>query len=347
MLVDREPTALDLFAGCGGLTLGLKQAGFAVVGALEISPLAAATYARNHPEVAVWNVDIRRAQTTAILRALNLQKGDLDLLAGCPPCEGFSSLRTLNGGRRVVDDRNELVFQLLRFVRAFKPKAVMMENVPGLMRNRRFVALRAELERLGYRCSVGVLNAADYNVPQRRRRMILLAGFGSAIQFGRPARSRKTVRDSIADLAHTTKTRRDTLHRETERRSPKVTSLIRRVPKDGGSRVNLPERFALKCHQSCTGFKDVYGRMRWDDVSPTITGGFVNPSKGRFLHPSKNRTITLREAAVLQTFPRRYFFSLARGKFAAAEMIGNALPPEFVRRHALSVSKFVRTVRTR
>jgi DNA (cytosine-5)-methyltransferase 1 len=339
-----RPNAIDLFAGCGGLTLGLKQAGFTVLGAVEISPVAAATYAQNHPEVKVWNADIRHVAAATILRELGLKRGQLDLLAGCPPCEGFSSLRTLNGGKRIVDCRNDLVLQLLRFVRALKPKAVMMENVPGLVRNRRFAVLRTRLERLGYRCNVDILDAADYNVPQRRLRMILLAGFRGRIAFGRPARFRRTVRDAISDLTHTTRKRRDSLHREMERRGARVIKLIKAVPKDGGSRSDLPPRFNLKCHQSCNGFKDVYGRMRWDDVAPTITSGCVNPSKGRFLHPSKDRAITLREAAILQSFPRRYFFSLAKGKFAVAEMIGNALPPEFIRRHARSVCEFVRGV---
>lgn len=345
--VGSVPTALDLFAGCGGLTLGLKQAGFNVLGAIELSALAAATYTQNHPEVTVWNSDIRRVRARAVLQKLALKEGELDLLAACPPCEGFSCLRTLNGGRRVRDRRNDLVLQLVRFVRAFKPKAVMMENVPGLMRNRRFELFRRRLERLGYRCNVAALDAADYGVPQRRRRMILLAGLRHEIRFGRIARSRRTVRQAIADLARTTRSRRDKLHREMERRGPRIKSLIKSVPKNGGSRGDLPARFKLKCHETCDGFKDVYGRMRWDDVAPTITSGCVNPSKGRFLHPSKDRAITLREAAILQTFPRRYFFSLEKGKFAVAEMIGNALPPEFIRRHALSVSEFVRTVRTR
>src|SRR5690348_5946174 len=329
---DCVPTALDFFAGCGGLTLGLKQAGFKVLGAVELDPLAAVTYTRNHPEVTVWNTDVRGLRAKAIMRKLGLKRGTLDLLAGCPPCEGFSSLRTLNGGRRVIDRRNDLILQLLRFVRVSRPKAVMMENVPGLMRNKRFSVFRRRLERLGYRCNVAVLNAADYYVPQRRCRMILLAGLGTQVPFGGVARSHRTVRDAISDLAHTTNSRRDRLHRPMERRGRRVESMIKAVPKNGGSRADLPPRFRLKCHQTCSGFKDVYGRMSWDDVAPTITSGCVNPSKGRFLHPSKNRAITLREAATLQTFPRRYFFSLEKGKFAAAEMIGNALPPEFVRR---------------
>jgi len=114
-------------------------------------------------------------------------------------------------------------------------------------------------------------------------------------------------------------------------------NIIRAVPHDGGGRLDLSEEHRLACHKDFSGFKDVYGRMRWDDVSPTITGGCHNPSKGRFLHPEQDRTITLREAALLQGFPVNYHFDLKRGKLAAAAMIGNALPPAFIRAHAAPV----------
>jgi DNA (cytosine-5)-methyltransferase 1 len=117
-------------------------------------------------------------------------------------------------------------------------------------------------------------------------------------------------------------------------RAPHIEKLIKAIPKDGGSRTDLGEEWQLECHKKSDGFKDVYGRMAWDSLSPTITGGCVNPSKGRFLHPTENRAITLREAALLQTFPKNYRFPLSRGKFPAALLIGNALPPEFIRRHA-------------
>ena len=127
-----------------------------------------------------------------------------------------------------------------------------------------------------------------------------------------------------------------------ERRSDRIRRLIRSIPKDGGSRSALPAAQQLKCHQSTDGFKDVYGRMAWGDVAPTITSGCTNPSKGRFLHPEQDRAITAREAALLQGFPKSYEFSLKRGKSGVAEMIGNALPPEFVRRHARTIARGLR-----
>jgi len=329
-----KPKAIDLFSGCGGLTLGLTQAGFRVVGAVENDSLAVETYKANHKRVMIWKEDIRNLSAAEVMRRLKTKRGQLDLLAGCPPCQGFSTMTTLNGciGQ---DEQNDLVFEFLRFVRVLRPKAVMLENVPKLAKNRRFKKLRSELQKLGYEVNHDVLNAANYGVPQRRRRLILVAGKGARIPFGSPARRERTVKETFAKLGRRAK--KDPLHNLPENRSDKVKKLIQQIPQNGGSRLDIGKERQLECHRKCDGFKDVYGRMAWDDVSPTITGGCCNPSKGRFLHPVKNRAITLREAALLQTFPSSYFFSLRRGKFPAAQMIGNALPPEFIRRHALAV----------
>lgn len=333
----RKPVALDLFAGCGGLTLGLKQAGFHVIGAVEINPIAVSTYTENHREVLVWQKDICLLPATEVMRKLHLKRGELDLLAGCPPCQGFSAIRTLNGKYVVNDEQNDLIFEFMRFVRNLRPRAIMLENVPAILKDRRIGVMLEQLQGLGYKCSMDVLNAADYGVPQRRRRFILLAGRHSTIRFGKAARSKPVVRDALAKLGK--RSMRDPLHNYKERRSEEVRRRIKGIPKDGGSRKDLQNTDQLDCHKKCNGFNDIYGRMRWSDVAPTITTGFYNPSKGRFLHPSRNRAITLREASLLQSFPKSYFFSLARGRTAVAEMIGNALPPEFIRRHAIAVAE--------
>ncbi|MBE7457172.1 MAG: DNA cytosine methyltransferase [Planctomycetia bacterium] len=333
-----RPTAIDLFAGCGGLTLGLKQAGFSVLGAIELCKLASHTYASNHKEPYLWQGDIRNISVESVKRRLRLRKHELDLLAGCPPCQGFSSMRTRNGRRRPRDSRNDLLFEFLRFVEELMPKTVMLENVPGLGRTVRMRQFVRQLRLLGYHVNWDILNAAHYAVPQRRRRLILLASRIGNIEFAKPARITRTVRDAIASIKPAGSSG-DDIHDVPESRSPEIAELIRRIPKNGGSRAALGDNEQLPCHRDCDGFKDVYGRMAWNDVAPTITGGCVNPSKGRFLHPSANRCITLREAACLQGFPRRYRFSLDRGKFPVAEMIGNALPPEFVRRHAAAVRR--------
>ncbi len=330
-------TAIDLFSGCGGLTLGLKRAGFRVVAAIEIDAAAARTYLRNHPEVILRESDIRRISARALMRELQFRPGELALLAGCPPCQGFSVLRTRNGARKIRDRRNYLVYDMLRFARAFLPKAIMMENVPGLLGRKQFKELCTGLRRLGYRLTFGIKDAADYGVPQRRRRLMLLGGRGFHIQFARKGRRKRSVRDAIGRMPVPGKSR-DALHNISEKgRSPRIEKLIRDIPKDGGSRTDLPKSRQLVCHKKRDGFRDIYGRMAWDTVAPTITSGCFNPSKGRFLHPEQDRAITMREAALLQSFPRGYKFDLSVGKEALASMIGNALPPEFVRRHALQV----------
>jgi DNA (cytosine-5)-methyltransferase 1 len=320
--------AIDLFAGPGGLTLGLKQAGFDVVAAVECDPLAATSYRVNHPEVPVREADIRAVDPIDLLRELALHPGELDLCAGCPPCQGFSSVRTLNGSKFVDDPRNNLIAEYVRFVRAIQPRSIMMENVPGLMKDHRFAAAVAELVSLGYPADEGtrILNAADYGVPQKRRRLVLLCTRYGTVEFPAPEMPRLTVRDAIATL-DAAGSSGDPLHDFPERRSERVLAIIDAIPVDGGSRLDLPASQVLACHRSFTGFKDVYGRMSWNRPSPTITGGCHNPSKGRFLHPEEPRAITLREAALLQGFPADYHFSLDRGKLAAAAMIGNAVPP--------------------
>lgn len=323
-----RPRAIDLFAGPGGLSLGLKRAGFEVVAAVEVDDLAADTFAVNHPNVSLTRRDIRSVEPLELLGELDLRPADIDLVAGCPPCQGFSSVRTLNGSREVDDPRNDLVSEYVRFVRAIEPRAIMMENVPGLLADPRFAEAVQELEALGYPAKEGtrILNAADFGVPQNRLRLVLLCARGAAVPEPAAVDLNLTVRDTIADLRAAGGSG-DPLHDLPERRSQRVLDLIREIPANGGGRLDLPQDKVLDCHKGFSGFKDVYGRLRWDCPSATITGGCHNPSKGRFLHPVEDRAITLREAALLQGFPEDYFFSLDRGKLAAAAMIGNAVPP--------------------
>jgi len=334
--------AVDLFAGGGGLTLGLKLAGFHVLGAVEIDDLAVETYRMNHPEVEIRQQDILLLDAKEFRKALGIRKGRLDLLAGCPPCQGFSALTTKNGAKTIDDPRNSLVKEFVRFTEEFRPKVVMLENVPGLANDPGFHDVVRELGSFGYTVEFRILNSAKFGVPQRRRRLILLAGLYGRVPFAEAAETPEiTVREIIGMLPEPGDSG-DPLHDLPEKRSERVRRIIQTIPLDGGSRSELPEDLILDCHRRGNGFKDVYGRMAWDAVAPTITGGCVNPSKGRFLHPSQHRTITLREAALLQGFPRDYRFSLRKGKYAAAMVIGNALPPEFIRRHAVKVKQYIR-----
>jgi DNA (cytosine-5)-methyltransferase 1 len=330
--------AVDLFSGCGGLSLGLRAAGFTVVAAVEVDRKAQETYRLNHPNVRLYTQDIRQLDPAKVLRGARLKPGELDLLAGCPPCQGFSRLRTKNQRTSVRDERNNLVADFFRFVEIMKPKMVMLENVPALAKDARFLKMRRALHALGYETTVHVLDAADYAVPQRRKRLMMLASNVHMPMLADEARKRITVRQALRGLRKPTRSR-DRLHRMAEKRSKDVRELIALIPRNGGSRGDLPARYQLECHKRSDGFRDVYGRMAWDDVAPTITSGCHNPSKGRFLHPLQNRTITLREAAILQGFPRSYRFDVDHGKEAIALMIGNALPPPFIAAHARALRK--------
>jgi DNA (cytosine-5)-methyltransferase 1 len=276
------------------------------------------------------------------MKALGLRPRQLSLLAGCPPCQGFSSLRTRNKASSVDDNRNNLIFEFLRWVKAFLPKTVMMENVPALAKDVRMQTTLSQLKELGYHIdetSLRIENIADYGVPQRRLRMILTASLCGSITPPNPISKKVTVKEIISNLPKAGYSG-DFLHDLGENRSEKTKKLISLIPKNGGSRSDLPIEYWLECHKRYPkGFKDVYGRMHWDKVAPTITGGCHNPSKGRFLHPEEDRAITLREAALLQTFPQDYYFSLKRGKEAAALMIGNALPPKFIRQQGEAISE--------
>lgn len=338
----RNYTAIDLFCGAGGLTCGLKQAGFSVLAGIEFKEIAAETYLKNHNTTLLLQDDICNLSPLDVMKALGLRPGELSLLAGCPPCQGFSSLRTRNKASSVDDHRNDLIFEFLRWVKVFLPKTVMMENVPALAKDVRMQTAMSQLKELGY-CiddtSLRIENIADYGVPQRRVRMILTASLYGSITPPHAADIKTTVKETIGNLPKAGNSG-DSLHDLREDRSEKIKKLISLIPKNGGSRSDLPEEYWLECHKRYPeGFKDVYGRMNWDDVAPTITGGCHNPSKGRFLHPEEDRAITLREAALLQTFPHDYYFSLKRGKDSAALMIGNALPPKFIRQQGEAIAK--------
>ena len=323
-------SAVDLFSGCGGLTLGLQRAGFRVVAAVENDKLACNTYRANHPTATLIERDISQVTGRDIVEAVG---GQIDLVAGCPPCQGFSAMRTRNGHIRIADPNKELVFQFLRIVTEIRPNLVMMENVPGLAGDGRARLLVGHLVQLGFKCDMAVLNAQHFGAAQRRRRMILVGSRRGSARLALPSSRTRTVRGVIGRLPEPHASD-DQLHNYPVKRSPTVMNMIRSTPKDGGSRKDIPSKYTLDCHKDFSGFRDVYGRMAWEQPSPTITGGCINPSKGRFLHPEQDRAITLREAAMLQGFPRNYHFDLRRGRYAVAQMIGNAFPPIFAQKHA-------------
>ena len=237
-------------------------------------------------------------------------------------------MRRLNKKRSKQDKRNSLVLEYLRFVKELKPLCIMMENVPGLVNYTLFKYVVSELATLGYKPVVEPIRIQDYGIPQRRKRLVVVGSLLGDLTIAAPTKERVTVRDVIGRLESPLATK-DPVHKILKVHTPEVMKRIEATPKNGGSRADVPE-FELDCHKDKNvGFRDVYGRLRWDDFSSTITGGCLNPSKGRFLHPEENRALTAREAALLQTFPRNYKFPPTLSKTSIALMIGNALPPKF------------------
>lgn len=331
-------SAIDLFSGCGGLSEGLRQAGFRVIAGIEIDKNAAKTFRMNHEDTVLFEDDIRKLNTNKISELL---KGSpLHLLAGCPPCQGFSTLRKLNRRSSVRDERNSLIDEYYRFVKELKPLTIMLENVPGIVDYTLFKKIVRKLKHLGYDINYKVVNVAEYSVPQRRKRLVLVGSKLGEIEIAPGSKTIVTVKDALAKI--NINNENDQLHKIYPRHTEHVQKMISLVPKNGGSRKDLPEQFKLECHKKNNiGFSDIYGRLRWDAVSSTITGGCLNPSKGRFLHPVEDRCISAREAAILQTFPIDYNFPIDIPKAALALLIGNALPPEFSRIQAKNIFRHI------
>lgn len=319
------------------MTEGLIKAGFNVKAAVEIDRHAAQVYRANHERhgVVLFEEDIRTLEFFRISELLNGEP--LHLLAGCPPCQGFSSLRRKNKKKASNDERNRLILEYLRLVEELQPLTIMMENVPGLEDYTLFKKVFRRFKKLGYNPVYSVVDVASYGVPQRRKRLVLLGSLLGEVLIPEGNGKIRTVRDCIYGMESPMVTK-DNVHKRYPNHSERIMERIRLTPHDGGSRTDIPAEFTLECHkQEGVGFNDVYGRLRWDDVSSTITGGCLNPSKGRFLHPEEDRCITAREAALLQTFSRDYVFPDNIPITSLSLMIGNALPPLFCKEQAKSL----------
>lgn len=357
------PTAAELFAGGGGLAQGLRNAGVRPVAAVELDSYAADVFAANHPDVELFRRDVREVSGSELLAASS--SGHVDILAACPPCQGFSTLTTKYHRMDYrADPRNFLVGEVARITRELQPSALMLENVPGLAGRGKPIldGLIEELERDGYLVNWSVLQVADFGVPQTRRRLVLLAGKGFSIPMPDPTHSQhgrdglppwRTLRDALTISAEPV--RIDVAmakggfhavdwHIIRKLGQANLQRLRHALP--GQGRGKLPRKLRPDCHRnSDDGFTNTYGRMTWDQPSSTITAGCLSPSKGRFGHPEELRTISLREAALLQTFPSSYKF-VGDKIDAACSVVGNALPCLFAEAIARRVVRSIDRTRT-
>lgn len=343
--------AIDLFAGAGGLSLGLERAGFGILAANEIEPDFCETYRLNHNHTIMMEGDIHDIDFTALRRQVLAEKR-LHLLAGGPPCQGFSTV----GKKDEFDPRNSLFQQFLRAIGELEPEFVLFENVSGfakMYKGRIFHSLQQSLDEMGYDHTYALLNAVDFGLPQYRQRTIMV-GYkrGRAFRmpqgtfssppdlFGRP--SFRTLRMAISDLPLISsggeateylcspendyqKLMRQPAVPLSEHIAPKhgeqLLKVIRSVP-PGGCILDVPLELRPRGY-----FSNTYARLVWDRPAPTITRNFGTPSSSRCIHPVLDRGLTTREGARLQGFPDWYRFS--GGKGSKNLQIGNAVPPIF------------------
>jgi DNA (cytosine-5)-methyltransferase 1 len=336
---------VDLFAGAGGLSLAAQRSGIRVVAAVEWDKHACDTYRTNLIECdknpfgppTLYCSDIRALSPSDLRQSHFGQRNPCDLVLGGPPCQGFSIHRIKSAG--VGDARNALILRYFDFVRCLNPRAFLMENVPGLLWPRHKDFLDAFLQQsslAGYRV-IGPLrlDARDYGVPQRRVRVFVL-GIRRDVRFDDSEWPPRPTHGSIRARTGCPKLRPwlpaahvfampDVLGDENDRHmnhSPELIEVFRTTPINGGSWRE--SKRVLPCHAKHDGHSDVYGRIDPEHPGPTMTTACVNPSKGRFVHPTENHGITIRQAARFQTFPDEFVFK--GGLMAAGVQIGNAVP---------------------
>lgn len=319
--------AIDFFCGVGGLTHGLENAGISVLKGIDNDASVMKTYEFNNSSTFI-NKDINQLDPKLLSDKLNIKNRHL-LFAGCVPCQPFSQ-HTKNSN---YDRRKSLIVRFLHFVEKMVPEFILVENVPGFSNKDNYHRKKflRSIKNLGYYVDEEIINAADFGIPQTRKRYVLLASKIAPIKMPKKTHGRslipyKTVRDTISKYPKI-KAGEDSKI-VANQISPNISALnlkrLKHIPKDGGSRLSLPKKLQLECHKKHNTHSDVYGRMRWDKPAPTLTCKCTSISNGRFVHPEQNRSVSVREAAALQTFPDNYIFY--GGKTACARHIGNAVP---------------------
>ncbi|WAC29504.1 DNA cytosine methyltransferase [Ancylobacter sp. SL191] len=331
--------ACDLFAGAGGFSLGAHLAGIEVVAAVENNKYACASYTANLittglTKARIFPVDITHLEPQTVRDETVLAASGCDILLGGPPCQGFSAHRLNDAG--VDDPRNSLLLRYFEYVRVLRPLFFLVENVPGLLwpKHAKFLSAFYELaDAANYAVlDPAVLNARDYGVPQNRRRVFLLGfdrtriasapNWPPAASNGPPGNELGLPEWRTASVAFSSPALAGDLNDVHMNHGEELIETFKRTPENGGSRRDSGR--TLPCHKEHKGHHDVYGRIDPRAPAPTMTTACINPSKGRFVHPTEHHGITLRQAARIQSFPDWYTFD--GGIMAGGVQVGNAVP---------------------
>ncbi|CNK42175.1 MULTISPECIES: DNA cytosine methyltransferase [Yersinia] len=325
--------AVDLFCGAGGLTHGLIKSGINVVAGYDIEESCRFAYEHNNNATFI-NQDVTSLSGDEVLR--HLKNADYTLLAGCAPCQPFSTYsRAKKTTKNHQDNRWNLLASFGRLIAEVLPDFVTMENVPGLADQKVFIDFLAQLNMNGYSIDYKIVFCPDYGMAQTRKRLVLIASRLGKISLPKPSRKPDNYLNVADVISHLPKIgagdtcKNDPLHKSSVLSPINIKRIKASVP--GGSWMDWPEELRASCHKKDTGktYISVYGRMSWNTPAPTITtqcNGFGN---GRFGHPEQDRAISLREAAILQSFPADYHFHSKNTKLSVAtlaKMIGNAVP---------------------
>jgi len=321
----KQINVVDFFCGAGGLSHGLKLAGFNIIAGVDIEESCRETYESNNaPFINKSIVDIT---TTEIKQLFKPYSNSYTMIAGCAPCQPYSMINTR---KRQDDNRKTLLDEFRRVIKGVRPHLVLMENVSRLNEENKYFAKFIDmLEKSGYHYEYKVLNARDFGVAQNRKRLFLIASRLKNIKPSFDAiKTKKSVllKDVIKGLEpieHNMVSAKDYMHI-----SMRLTDInlkrIRSTPKNGGLRSAWPDDLRVPCHAKKEAFLDNYGRLAWDSLSSTITTKFHQYCSGRFGHPEQDRALSLREGALIQTFPQEYKF--VGSKDEIARQIGNAVP---------------------
>ncbi|MGY3531438.1 DNA cytosine methyltransferase [Bradyrhizobium sp. USDA 4452] len=380
-----RPTAVDLFSGAGGITLGLLNAGFDIVFCSDRDQTCAVTHRRNFPDIPFAEASVEQLSGSDILRGAGLKRGELDLLIGGPPCQGFSII----GQREIWDVRNGLFREFLRLAKELRPKCVVIENVPGLATLADGTVLRQigdAFRDAGYSIDCAELLAAQYGVPQMRWRMFFIGwrtDLGKRGGFPEPTHGRAgigdlypnntispedsagfvTIREALGDLPRVQAGEIETkyskppqgLYQEAMRRSAPQSLANHYAPRlsdqnlarikslePGQDWRDLPRELLPPSMQRALRKDHTrrYRRMRWDGIARSIITRFRDPKSGEYIHPEQDRTISIREASRIQSFPDWFVFE--GGYSAQYDQVGNAVPPLLARAVGLKIREMLR-----